>query len=198
MLSRSAKQRVDNHRRTITVETFECDDGTIDIELRLVDAKQFPFMDRERGMLERDASLHAINVRISVDKKLTVLAIETDLEAMPFTYCQGGAANTDKLVGARLDKGWRHAVRDALGMTHGCTHLAELLPLASTVAFQTLAISTDDVHRAVGRYDATREKPPFFVGGCHSWAPDSPVTHRYFPQFDWPEPRSGKPSKDEE
>src|SRR5690606_14112771 len=95
--------------------------------------------------------------------------------------------------GARLNKGWRNAVRAALGATAGCTHLAELLPLASTVAFQTKAISLDDAGREVGRNDATRTEPPFFMGGCHSWAPDSPVTRTYFPQLNHPgrEPKKG-------
>lgn len=149
-------------------------------------------------MLERGDPVHAINVRLSIDSELVVLAIETDLEAMPFTYCQGSAANIDKLIGARLNKGWRAAVRDALGLTHGCTHLAELLPLASTVAFQTQAISRNDIGRAVGRDDAILSRPPFFVGGCYSWAADSPVTRKHFPQFDGPGVSSGKSETDKE
>lgn len=177
------KPRKANHRRTIQIESFECDDNTVDIELRLVDSKHFEYVDRERGTLTAGDPVHAINARISIDQDMKVLAIETDLEAMPFSYCQLSAVNTEKLVGKQLNKGWRHSVREALGSTNGCTHLAELLPLAATVAFQTKAISTSDTNRAAGRQDALETKPPFFVGACHSWALKSPITRKYFPQF---------------
>lgn len=137
-------------------------------------------------MLETGDPIHAINARVSINQDLEVLAIETDLEAMPFSYCQLAALNTDKLAGKRLNKGWRHSVREALGATNGCTHLAELLPLAATIAFQTQAISSYDPGRLAGGQDAQRTQPPFFFGACHTWAPDSPVARKYFPQFDEP------------
>lgn len=183
MLPPSTKTRTPNHLRTVTVESFECDDDTIDLELRLVDQKRFGFVDRERGVLDPAAPVHGINARISINRDMVVLNIETDLEFMPFSYCQGGADNITKLFGKRLDKGWRRSVVEAMGSTRGCTHLAELLCLAPTVAFQTQAISSANADRAIGMKDKSLKEPPFFVGGCHSWAVDSPVTKKYFPQF---------------
>lgn len=183
MLPPSSKNRMQNHRRTLTVESFECDDGSTDLELRLVDQKCFGFVDRERGRLEPGEPVHAINVRISVNQDLEVLNIETDLEAMPFAFCQGGDANASKLIGSRLDRGWRRSVREAMGSTKGCTHLSELLALAPTVAFQTKAIRHEHADRPIGDDDAHHAGPPFFIGGCHSWAIDSPVTAEYFPRF---------------
>ncbi len=183
MLPPSNKRRMQNHCRTLTVESFECDDGSIDLELRLVDQKRFGFDDRERGRLEPGEPVHAINVRISVNQDLEVTNIDTDLEAMPFAFCQGGDANASKLIGSRLDRGWRRSVREAMGSTKGCTHLSELLTLAPTVAFQTKAIRREHADRQIGNEDADQVKPPFFVGGCHSWSIDSPVTATYFPRF---------------
>ncbi len=183
MLPPSTKSRAPNHLRTVTVEGFECEDGTIELELQLVDQKRFGFVDRERGMHESGAPVHGINARISINRDLEVLNIETDLEFMPFTYCQGGGANAKELIGKSLDRGWRRSVREAMGSTHGCTHLAELLCLAPTVAFQTTAIGLAAADRAIGADDAGHTEPPFFIGGCYSWAPDSPVTEKYFPQF---------------
>ena len=140
-------------------------------------------MDRERGSREPDHPVHAINVRLSINPDFEVLNIETDLEHMPFSYCQGSAANISELHGKRLDRGWRRSVREALGATRGCTHLSELLGLAPTVAFQTQAIGWRHSGYPIGKDDARHEEPPFFIGGCHSWAADSPVTRSYFPQF---------------
>lgn len=165
------------------MESFECDDGTVDLELRLTDEKRFEYTDRERGRRAPGDPVHGIAARVTIDRDFEVLAIETDLEFMPFSYCQGGAANTGKLVGTRLDKGWRRSVREAMGATHGCTHLAELLCLAPTVAFQTHAIRRADADRAIRAADASQTEPPFFIGGCYSWAPDSPITAKYFPKF---------------
>jgi hypothetical protein len=192
------KPRKANHRRTIHIESFECVDGTVDIELRLVDTKYFKYVDRERGTLEMGDPVHAINVRISINQDLEVLAIETDLEAMPFSYCQLSAVNIDMLLGKQLNKGWRYSVREALGSTNGCTHLAELLPLASTVAFQTQAISSRETDRVSGRQDALQTKRPFYVGACHSWALDSPITRKYFPQFNEPAPEIRRPGEEKE
>lgn len=183
MLPPSTRNRKPNHLRALRVESFECEDGTIELELGLVDQKRFGFIDRERGVREPGAPVHGINVRIAINRDLEVLNIAVDLEHMPFTFCQGSAANVSKLSGKRLDKGWRRSVREALGSTHGCTHLAELLCLAPTVAFQTQAIGLATAGQATGMNDAHQTEPPFFIGGCHSWAPDSPVTRKYFPQF---------------
>lgn len=183
MLPPSTRSRASSHLRTVAVESFECEDGTIELELRLVDQKRFGFVDRERGKREPGAPVHGINVRVSINRDLEVLNIETDLEFMPFSYCQGGSGNASKLIGKQLDRGWRRSVREAMGSTHGCTHLAELLCLAPTVAFQTTAIGLSSAGRALGAEDATHTEPPFFIGGCFSWAPDSPITEKYFPQF---------------
>lgn len=167
----------------MTIESYECDDGTVDIELQLVDQKSFGFIDRERGPRDPGDPVHSINVRVSIDRNLEVLNIETDLDDMPFAYCQDAAANVPNLHGKRLDRGWRRSVREVLGATRGCTHLAELLGLAPTVAFQTQAIQRSKSGSAIGKDDATHQEPPFFIGGCYSWAADSPVTTTYFPQF---------------
>lgn len=161
------------------------------MELRLVDQKHFGFIDRERGRLEPGDPVHGINVRISINRDMEVLNIETDLASMPFAFCQGSSANVSKLVGTHLDRGWRRSVREAMGSTHGCTHLAELLGHAPTVAFQTSAIRRSHANRDIGSEDPHHEAPPFFIGGCYSWASDSPVTREFFPQFASDEPDKG-------
>lgn len=176
-------ERRPNHLRSISVATYECPDGSIDIEMSLKDEKTFGFSDRERGRLEPGDPIHEMHTRVKIDPTMTVLSIQNNLAAMPFKLCQAAGDNVDQLIGKRLDLGWRTAVREALGATRGCTHLGELLLLAPTVAFQTRAISRSEENASLADLDFTQQVVPFFVGGCFSWAADSAVTKTYFPQF---------------
>lgn len=177
------KTRTPNHTRTITLDSYECDDGTVDLELKLVDAKHFGMIDRERGAMPAGDPVHDIRATITINREMEVLDITADFAAIPFSFCVGGGAQIGDLAGKRLDRGWRQAVRAVMGGTHGCTHLSELLLQAPTLAFQTKAISSDDAGLEMGRNDRAQENPPFFVNGCYSWAIGSPVTNRFFPQF---------------
>lgn len=185
-ISPSHKNRSPNHSRTITLDGYECDDGTIELELRLVDTKHFAILDRERGALPAGDPVHDISATIRIDRDMQVTEIGATFSAIPFTFCAGGGDGITQLRGKRLDRGWRKEVRAALGGTLGCTHLTELLGHAPTVAFQTRAISREDEGKQIGRHDAEHAEPPFFLDGCHSWAMDSPVSRRFFPQFATP------------
>ena len=175
--------RKPNHTRTITLNGFECEDGSVELELRLIDAKHFAFEDRERGTLGPGDPVHDIRATMRVGPDMAVSDIEARMDAVPFRFCHGGASHLPELLGKRLDKGWRRAVREAMGGTQGCTHLTELLSQAPTLAFQTMAISQDEAGKSRSELDDARREKPFFLDGCHSWASDSPVSRRYFPQF---------------
>ena len=185
-ISPTHNNRSPNHSRTITLDGYECDDGTIELQLRLVDTKHFAILDRERGALPAGDPVHDISATIRIDGDMQVTDISAAFSAIPFTFCAGGGDRITELRGKRLDRGWRKEVRAALGGTLGCTHLHELLGHAPTLAFQTRAIPRADEGEQIGRHDAGRAEPPFFLDGCHSWAMDSPVTRRFFPQFATP------------
>lgn len=177
------KTRTPNHTRTLTLDSYECEDGTVDLELKLFDSKHFDIIDRERGAMQAGDPVHDIRATITINRKMVIQNITADFAAIPFSFCRGGDGQIGNLVGKRLDRGWHQAVRAVIGGTHGCTHLSELLLQAPTLAFQTLWISSREAGRDVGRRDLDHHSPPFFVNGCYTWAVGSPITNRFFPQF---------------
>lgn len=169
------------HTRTITCEGYEREDGFFDIEARIVDRKTHDMEEPYRGHRPAGAHVHDMQVRLTLDRAMTVTAVDVSTNDAPYPACPEAAPGYQRLVGARIGAGWRKAVTDAVGRTRGCTHITELLMPMATVAFQTLASWPKD-----GRF-ATEEPPdqphrkPYFIDGCHAWSSDGPVVKRLFP-----------------
>lgn len=177
-----AERRPLNHERSITYRSFERDDGLFDIEGGLRDAKGYAYIDRERGTLAEGAPVHDIFAMLTIDAEMTVRDFRYELRATPFRYCIG-AVDPSSLVGACIGRSWRRALSQAFGPHGGCTHLRELVFGMGTIAFQTVSALRDQRLFEAGESDADRAERPFFLGGCHSWADESPIVERYFPQF---------------
>ena len=171
-----------NHERSITYRSFERADGLFEIEGHLRDIKGYAYFDRERGTLPPGAPVHDIFAVLALDTNMTVHDFRYELRATPFHYCLG-AVDPSKLVGAGIGRGWRAALSAAFGPHGGCTHLRELVFGMGTIAFQTVSALRDQKMFSAGGTDADRTQEPFFLGGCHSWAHESPVVERYFPQY---------------
>ena len=161
------------HTRTIKCEGFERDDGLFDIEASIVDQKTYATDEPYRGHRPAGAPVHDMQVRLTLDRAMTVRAIEVTTNHAPYDICPSVAPGYQALVGAKIGGGWRKAVTEAVGRTKGCTHITELLMPAATVAFQTM-----------GRWKSTPElsaEKPGFIDGCKAWASDGPVVKRLFP-----------------
>lgn len=179
-----------NHERQISYWSFERDDGLFEIEGNLRDAKGYDYFDRERGTLPPGSPMHDIFAVLTIDGDMCVRDFRYELRATPFRYCQG-ALDPTRLVGASIRHSWRKSLAEAFGPHGGCTHLRELVFGMGTVAFQTVSALRDQHMFSSGASDADRTEQPFFVGGCHSWALDSPIVERYMPQFHRPAENGG-------
>ena len=162
------------HTRTITCEGFERDDGLFDIEGRIVDQKTYATEEPYRGARAPGAHVHDMQVRLTLDREMTVRAIAVTTNDAPYDVCPSVSPGYQKLVGARIGAGWRAAVAAAVGRTNGCTHITELLMPLATVAFQTM-----------GNWKAAPPdgKKPHFIDGCRAWASDGPVVKKLYPMF---------------
>ncbi len=181
-----------NHERSIVYRSFERDDGLFEIEGHLQDTKGYDYIDRERGTMAPGTPLHDIVAVLAFDEEMNVCSFCYELRAVPFSYCLG-SVDPAKLVGASIARGWRASLATAFAPHGGCTHLRELVFGMGTVAFQTVSALRDQKMFQAGRTDGDRTERPFFLGGCHSWAADSPVAQRYMPQFCEP---GGSPEED--
>jgi hypothetical protein len=160
------------HTRTIQCEGFEREDGLYDIEAQIVDRKAYDVEEPFRGHRPAGAPVHDMQVRLTLDRAMTVRAIEVTTNHAPYDVCPSVAPGYQKLVGARIGAGWRKAVTEAVGRTRGCTHISELLMPMATVAFQTM-----------GNWKSAGadNKKPHFIDGCHAWSSEGPVVQKLFP-----------------
>lgn len=163
------------HTRTIRCEGYERDDGLFDIEAQIVDQKTYAVEEPIRGHRPAGAPVHDMQLRLTIDRTMTVRDIEVTTNHAPYDICPSVAPGYKGLVGAKIGGGWRKAITDAVGRTKGCTHISELLMPAATVAFQTMGSwkPESDPAQAAGR--------PLFIDGCKAWAADGPVVQKLFP-----------------
>lgn len=175
-----------NHSRRVAYDSFERPDGRYDIEGTLRDSKGYVYPDRERGDLTVGEPVHDIFACITITPDYVVENFYHEMRAVPFSYCHS-AVNPERLIGVSIRRGWRKSLDAAFGPYRGCSHLRELVFGMGTIAFQTISALADTRRLAAGIQDSDVEKRPFFIGGCHSWAEESPVTRRWYPQFAVPE-----------
>jgi Protein of unknown function (DUF2889) len=184
----SGERRRLMHRRSIECTGYLRNDGLWEVEARLVDTKPFAQRDHFRGELQPGDPVHDIGLRLAFDDALTIREAETTIRATPFPTCVDVEPILQRLVGERIGPGWRDLVRRKIGRLETCTHLSELLGPAVTTLYQTMSYGKTPDGRSSLEDQRGAHKPPFFLGGCHSWRTDGPVVAELFPQFATPSP----------
>lgn len=173
------------HTRQVTVNGYLREDDLWDIEGNIVDTKPYRFENTDRGgHIEADEPLHGMWVRLTLNDQLQIKAVEAVTDFSPYDYCHAIAADYSKLVGITLGPGWNKKVRTLMRGTAGCTHLTELLGPMATTAFQTVFSGRNE-----GKKESSAEKEksesawPPLLNTCHSYAANSPVVLRQWPNF---------------
>jgi hypothetical protein len=169
------------HTRTIACEGYERDDGLFDIEARIIDTKTYAVDEPYRGHREAGEHVHDMQLRLTLDRAMTVRDIEVTTNHAPYASCSTVAPAYKDLVGAKVGGGWRKAISEAVGGTKGCTHLRELLMPVATVAFQTLSSWPRKGEVATEEKPDTSAKKPYFLDGCKAWSTDGEVVKKLFP-----------------
>ena len=167
------------HTRVVTCQGFERDDGLWDIEGRIVDTKPYRFQNRDRGgWIEADEALHDMSIRLTINLELEIVDIDAVIDHSPYNYCKSVAAVARNLIGLKIAPGFTQKSKQAMGGSRGCTHLTELLGPVATTAIQTIA-------SAKSRLDKkdVKSRHPAFLDSCHTYASDSPVVKKYWPDF---------------
>lgn len=182
------------HDRTVVCRGWRRADGLWDIEGHLVDTKTYGFPNEYRGFIEPGQPIHDMWLRLTIDRDMTVVAVDAVTDSGPFPICPDIVPNFQRLVGLGIGGGWRRAVRERLGGAEGCTHLVELLGPMATTAYQTIFGERSRERREA---EARGEAPPPDAPGrkpallntCHAFAEDSPVVARLWPA--WYRPKTG-------
>ena len=182
--------RRDIHTRTIDVRAFARDDGLFDVEARLIDRKPFAFWRiAQPTATPAGEPLHDISIRLTLDKTLTVRAIEASSDTTPFGICKEAEATLEPLVGERLVSGWSSKVKTLLRGNRSCTHLMEMLITMATPALQGIRglareRKLDDTKLGPGKLDS-----------CYAYSSERAVIKTYWPEH-YRESQSSRPAGD--
>lgn len=165
------------HQRQIDMKAYARDDGLFDVEARLVDTKPFAFR-RFASTTSWPAGepLHDLRIRLTVDARLVVRAVEASSDATPFAVCKGAEDTLAVLVGERIARGWSGRVKELLRGAASCTHLMEMLIPLGTAALQGIGAvqrqqQGDDIAGSTGKIDS-----------CYAYARHGEVVQRLWPQ----------------
>ena len=167
--------RKTSHIRRVTYQGYEREDGLWDMEAELHDSKAHDMPSfRHQGVRLAGDPIHHMWLRVTIDRKLVVHAIEAAMDAHPLQDCPQARPALQGMVGACMARGWRQAIAQHMGGVASCTHLRELLFNMATAAFQTLPA-------AFGGGDP--DTPPRHLGQCTGWDFEGNGVKEYFPLF---------------
>ncbi len=169
------------HTRTIGCHGFAREDGMWDIEAHLQDTKTYAFPNNSRGTIHPGEPLHDIWLRLTLDEKMQIHAVEATVDSGPFAICGDAASDFAKLRGLQIGPGWMRKVRGHVGGRQGCTHLVELMQTLATVAFQTM-ISLNKSGQPTTASEKSDAKPSL-IDSCHALRADGPVVKQEWPKF---------------
>jgi hypothetical protein len=174
------------HTRRIECRGYRRGDGLWDVEGHMTDVKSYAFVNPEQVKVKAGEPVHDMWLRLTLDDSLTIQAVEAVTDSSPFRICPDITPNFQRLVGLRLNAGYRRRAGELVGGAQGCTHLVELLGPMATTAFQTIApiLHRERAERdkAAGKTGTSGERPSL-LDTCHAFASDGPVVKRRWPAF---------------
>ncbi|HYF21520.1 MAG TPA: DUF2889 domain-containing protein [Ramlibacter sp.] len=168
--------REEVHHRNLSMRAYRRRDGLYDVEAHLEDRKPFDFQRPNGQVLPAGEPWHDLWVRLVLDDRFVVRAIEAASEVTPHAICKEAEATLQVLVGERVASGWSRLVKQRLRGAASCTHLMEMLIPLATAALQGI--------RALQGFpqpvDANGR--PKKIDSCYAWA-----GHREVVKVKWPE-----------
>jgi hypothetical protein len=171
------------HSRSITSQGFLRADGLWDIDTQLVDTKAQDYLALERDSIKAGTPIHDISLRLTVDNQLTVQDIEVSTDQGPFDVCPETNDAYKRLIGQRIESGWRQLIKTTFVGFKGCTHVNDLLLVAATTAYQTVYPHLHQQQlEQVGQDQAWRHVAGVMYGSCHAFGPHSKMMQGHFPE----------------
>ncbi|MCK1410473.1 DUF2889 domain-containing protein [Bradyrhizobium sp. 76] len=165
------------HRRSIEVVGYRRRDQLWDIEARLIDSKANAYANPWRGEVPPGEPVHDMSLRLTVDTGFKIRAIEVASDMNPYPPCSGAVSAFAQLVGLTIGPGWKKKIKEHIGQTAGCIHLAELLGLIGSVMFQTILQVLED-EGAFKKYPR-----PGLIDSCYAYRRSGEVVRRLWPNL---------------
>ncbi|RJF98532.1 DUF2889 domain-containing protein [Noviherbaspirillum saxi] len=158
------------HRRTIDCQSARREDGLWELQATLHDFKGTPFPTATGGKVMPGEALHHMQLTLVFNDALTIQTAQTRLFSGPAPDCHHVDTSYDALIGMTLGPGFSRQAQERFGGIRGCTHMNELLPIATTVAIQTVLAK-----RMEGGTAVLKAYAPAFVNQCYTWRSDGPA-----------------------
>jgi hypothetical protein len=155
------------HRRSIEHQTWLHEDGTLEIESRLIDTKAYDSQVGFDRKLPAGEPVHDMTIRILLGTDRLIQEISVQMDSAPFDTCPEISHRFEALKGASMGKGWNAFLTKGFSGIGGCRHLIDLLRGMGTVAFQSQPHG-----------DWNREALELFSDSCHAFRQGGPVITR--------------------
>jgi hypothetical protein len=170
------------HTRTIVCDGYERADGQWEVDGRLLDVKPDTIDNWGEGVIPAGQPIHDMYLRITVDSKMTITASEAAMDYHPWPICPSIAPAFGKLTGLTIKPGFTRKVSDLFGGINGCTHLGSLIGPVATTLMQSMVRARMKRASDAQAKGTPRSMPPF-LNTCHTWATNSPIVKREYPEF---------------
>lgn len=172
------------HRRTVVCTSFRRSDDLWEAEGRLTDTRGDDVAGQGRGVVPQGAPIHDMAIRVAFTDDLVIQAIEVVTDVAPYPeVCPNAAAQYQRLVGLRMDRGFARVLPQRVGGPEGCTHQTELLRAVYAIVVRT-SLSHIQKKRDSGTgavSSATNVPPPGLLNTCCALASDSAVVGQLWP-----------------
>jgi hypothetical protein len=152
------------HRRSINHQTWQHEDGVMEIESRLIDSKAYDTHIGFNRPLPAGEPVHDMTIRVLLGPDGVIRNIRLRMDSAPFEICPEVIGRFEDLKGASMGQGWNDFLSMRFSGAGGCRHLVDLLRGMGTVVFQS----------AHGR-DWTPESLERMTDSCHAFRQDGPV-----------------------
>jgi hypothetical protein len=171
------------HRRAIEAAAYERDDGLWDIDARITDIKTRE-VTLASGSRPAGNPLHDLWLRITIDRQLNIVEACAASDAVPYSgYCDTIGPAYCQLIGLNLMRGFRHAIKERLAGTAGCTHLTELAQILPTAAIQAFAGEVLPTRDGAAEATPGDDQKPFQLDRCHALRTGGEAVARYYPRW---------------
>jgi hypothetical protein len=170
------------HTRTIVCDGYERADGQWEVDGRLLDVKADTIESWDKGEIPAGQPIHDMHLRLSVDAQMNITASEAAMDSHPWSICPNIAPRFAQLTGLALKPGFTKKAGALLGGVNGCTHLGSLIAPVATTVMQTMVRARIKRMNEATAKGLARPRPAF-LNTCHTWATNSPVVKREFPEF---------------
>lgn len=174
-----------SHQRSINVRSYRRSDGLWDIEGHLSDVWPDP-VPRAGGLLAGGQAMHSMWLRLTIDSSATIVAVQAVTDAGPYdAACGAIAPDYQQLVGQRVARGYKDALRRLFGRTAGCTHINELAGVMGSAVMQAMW----------GELSQADDQQPVSIDGCHALKSNGPQVALFFPRWYRPDKPAAAPSE---